>query len=102
MRGKLGLALLGLVSAGQLFAATLPTLNAASLKQYDGKNGHKSYVALNGKVYDVSNVEEWKGGKHYAGMVAGTDVTPYISKSPHGAGIIDDVGLKPVAIYSAK
>lgn len=99
---KLCLAILGIVGASQLFAAGLPALNATSLKQYDGKNGHKAYVALNGKVYDVSNLQEWKDGKHYAGMVAGTDVTPYISKSPHGVGIIDDVGLTPVATYSAK
>lgn len=74
-------------------------MSATQLKAFDGKNGHKAYVALNGKVYDVTNIDEWKNGKHYKGMVAGTDLTPYISKSPHGPQIVDQLGLTPVAIY---
>lgn len=80
-------------------ATTLKSMSAAELKAFDGKNGHKTYVALNGKVYDVTNIDEWKGGKHYKGMVAGTDLTPYISQSPHGAKIVNELELKPVAIY---
>lgn len=83
-----------------VFADTLPTMNAATLKKYNGQNGNPSYVALNGKVYDVSNVDEWHDGKHYKGMAAGIDLTPNISKSPHGASIVDSEGLKPIATYS--
>lgn len=79
--------------------ATLPHISATELKLNNGQSGHKSYVALNGKVYDVSNVDEWKGGKHYKGMVAGTDLTPNIKNSPHGASIVDELKLKPIAVY---
>lgn len=91
-----------LLSASISVFAALPSMNASTLKQYDGKEGHKSYVALNGYVYDVSGVDEWKGGQHYKNMVAGTDLTPYIGKSPHGAEIVNDEGLKPIATYSNK
>ncbi len=77
----------------------LKTYNAKTLQAYDGKNGHRAYVALNGYVYDVTEVPQWQGGHHYKGMVAGTDLTSNIGLSPHGAGIINDVGLKPVGVY---
>lgn len=84
------------------FAAQLPQMNAKELSRFNGKNGQKSYVALNGYVYDVSGLKQWNGGKHYKGMVAGTDVTPYISKSPHGADIVNEEELKPIATYEQK
>lgn len=96
----------GLSFSVQAFAASasapvsaLPHMSAAQLKTYDGQKGHKSYVALNGYVYDVSNVSEWKGGHHYKGMKAGTDLSSSIHLSPHGAGIVKELNLKPVAIY---
>jgi len=96
------LSLAGLVcfsSLGFAAEAALPHMTAAQLKANDGKNGHKAYVALNGKVYDVSKVDEWKDGKHYKGMVAGTDLSSNIHLSPHGAGIVNDLNLKPIAVY---
>jgi len=93
------LGILAFVVAGANAATSLPTMNAATLKTYDGKNGHKAYVALNGYVYDVSKVDAWKGGKHYKGMVAGTDLTPHISESPHGPNVVNQLHLKPVAMY---
>ncbi|BCN32293.1 cytochrome b5 domain-containing protein [Anaeromicropila herbilytica] len=53
------------------------------LAKYDGQNGNKAYVAYKGVVYDVTDVKQWKDGKHY-GAVAGTDLTDEIGKSPHG------------------
>lgn len=59
------------------------------LKKYDGKNGHKAYVAVEGKVYDVTDVKAWAGGEHH-GNVAGTDVTDaLLNKSPHGSKVLD-------------
>lgn len=52
------------------------------LKKYNGKNGQLAYVAIEGTVYDVSNVEPWKGGKHH-GNEAGNDLSEAIMKSPH-------------------
>ena len=93
------------VFAASNCGSTTQQMNSTQLATYNGHNSatqNKSYVALNGCVYDVTNVDEWNGGKHYKGMVAGTDVTPNIGKSPHGASIVDSEGLKPIATYSSK
>lgn len=44
------------------------------LSQYNGKNGNPAYVAVNGIVYDMSNVLRWAGGSHF-GLNAGEDHT---------------------------
>lgn len=80
-------------------ASSLPTLTAKDLAVYDGKKGHKAYVALNGYVYDVSSVRAWRNGTH-GGYPAGVDLTPHIEQSPHGASVIKDLGLTPIALYS--
>ena len=56
------------------------------LAKYNGKNG-KTYVAYQGKVYDVSNSYLWKDGIH-KGHYAGKDLTEELNKSPHGPKII--------------
>ena len=72
-------------------AATTPSaengtleLTLEQLKQYDGKNGNPAYVAVDGVIYDVTNVSQWKNGEHN-GYSAGNDLTDIIkNKSPHG------------------
>jgi predicted heme/steroid binding protein len=56
------------------------------LGEYNGKNG-KTYVAYQGKVYDVSNSYSWKGGIH-KGHNAGKDLTEEMNKAPHRHEII--------------
>lgn len=63
------------------------------LATYDGQNGNKAYVAVSGKVYDVTNAEGWNSGQHQ-GVSAGIDVTDVIAMAPHGTGILS--GLKVV------
>ena len=59
-------------------------LTLDQLKQYDGKNGNPAYVAVDGVIYDVTNVKAWKNGDHN-GYTAGNDLTDIIkNKSPHG------------------
>jgi predicted heme/steroid binding protein len=59
-------------------------LTLDELKQFDGKNGNPAYVAVDGIIYDVSNVAKWKNGDHN-GYTAGNDLTDIIkNKSPHG------------------
>lgn len=97
---KISLSVILLGYSLSVFAATtLLHMSFSKLKTHDGKNGHTAYVALNGKVYDVTKVEEWKGGKHYKGMVAGTDLTPFINLSPHGPDIVNQLKLSPIAVY---
>ena len=56
------------------------------LAEYNGKNG-KSYVAYEGKVYNVSMSELWKDGNH-KGHKAGKDLTEELNKAPHGSQVI--------------
>lgn len=57
------------------------------LKKFDGQNGQKAYVAIDGTVYDVTDVEPWKGGKHH-GNIAGKNLSSAILDSPHGKGVL--------------
>ena len=59
------------------------------LAKYNGKYGTKAYVAVQGKVYDVSSSPLWGNGFH-KGHNAGKDLTYEISRSPHGTEILKD------------
>ncbi|MEN6634598.1 MAG: hypothetical protein ABFC56_01975 [Clostridiaceae bacterium] len=66
-------------------------LTLDQLKQYDGKNGNPAYVALDGVIYDVTDVPQWKNGDHN-GYSAGNDLTDIIkNKSPHGVKQLNGV-----------
>lgn len=58
------------------------------LAEFDGKDGRPAYVAVGGVVYDVTNADEWTNGEHKDGVMAGTDATEVIAKSPHGADVL--------------
>lgn len=52
------------------------TFTPQELAKYNGKNGAKAYVAVKGIVYDLTDVPEWAGGKHFcAQAIAGNDIT---------------------------
>ncbi|AVK63732.1 cytochrome B5 [Lactobacillus sp. CBA3606] len=64
------------------------TFNQAELAQYNGENGQAAYVAVDGVVYDVTNIAAWAGGKHH-GNLAGQDLTTVIdNQSPHGRKVL--------------
>jgi len=44
------------------------------LAYYNGTNGYPSYVAVNGIVYDVTNIPIWQTGTHF-GLRAGQDLS---------------------------
>lgn len=60
----------------------------AELSKYDGLNGNKAYVAIDGKVYDVSNNRQWHNGQH-ENYKAGTDLTQDMKNSPHGTRVLE-------------
>ncbi len=68
-------------------------LTLEELKQYDGKNGNPAYVAVDGIIYDMTNVTAWKNGDHN-GYSAGNDLTDIIkNKSPHGVKNLEGVPI---------
>jgi len=40
---------------------TMRTFTEAELSKYNGRNGNPAYVAVNGIVYDVTNIAAWGG-----------------------------------------
>ncbi len=59
-------------------------LTLEELSEYDGKDGSPAYIAVDGVIYDVTDVPQWSGGEHN-GYSAGQDLTDAIkNESPHG------------------
>lgn len=59
-------------------------LTLGELAEFDGKDGKPAYVAVEGVIYDVTDVYAWIDGKHN-GVVAGQDITDALmNQSPHG------------------
>lgn len=83
--------------AKQALASSSPaagtTFTLDELAKYNGQNGNPSYVAVDGNVYDVSNVKQWANGQHQ-GYKAGEDLTEAVKSAPHGISILD--GLTPI------
>ena len=57
------------------------------LKQYNGLNGAKTYVAYNNNVYDVSQSPMWKDGNHQGMHTAGMDLTAMMENAPHSDNV---------------
>ena len=61
------------------------------LKEFNGKDGKRAYVAVDGVVYDVTESKAWKDGQ-LNGFEAGNDLTDAIkNESPHGIAKLDNV-----------
>lgn len=62
------------------------------LAKYNGKDGNRAYVAVDGVVYDVTDVPPWKGGEHQGRVSAGNDLSDEIeTMSPHGKKVLEDL-----------
>jgi predicted heme/steroid binding protein len=58
-------------------------MTLSELSAFDGRNGNKAYIAVSGKIYDVTGNPFWSNGNHN-GYQAGQDLTVQLSSSPHG------------------
>jgi len=71
--------------------------NSEELKQSDGKGGRPAYIALNGKVYDVTGSYLWTNGEHQGEYFAGHDLTSTLANAPHSEEKLDN--FKQVGIF---
>jgi predicted heme/steroid binding protein len=63
------------------------------LSKYDGLEGSPAFIAVEGKVYDVSDSFLWRGGVHQVTHHAGRDLTSELGKAPHGMDFIEKFPL---------
>lgn len=71
------------------------TLN--ELSQFDGKNGKPSYVGYKGKVYDVSESDQWPDGEHL-GHMAGQELTEQMDIAPHNEEVLERMKVVGVLV----
>jgi predicted heme/steroid binding protein len=64
-------------------------MTTEELSRYDGKAGRKAYVAVNGKIYDVTASPLWTDGDHQDLHLAGGDLTEELKSAPHVRAVID-------------
>lgn len=69
--------------------ADLPKMTADDLEKNNGVNGAKTYIAYNGKVYDVSGSDMWEDGDHLGSHVAGEDLSDSMDDAPHGPDVLE-------------
>lgn len=65
------------------------TFTLQELAQFDGQDGRAAYIAVDGVVYDVTDIPQWSGGIHQGRFPAGMDYSEEIrSESPHGTSML--------------
>jgi predicted heme/steroid binding protein len=62
---------------------------AEELALFTGENGTAAYIAVKGKVYDVTKCFLWGGGKHQVLHNAGRDLTVELARAPHGDDMLE-------------
>jgi predicted heme/steroid binding protein/uncharacterized membrane protein len=63
--------------------------NPQQLMENDGQEGKPTLVAVNGKVYDLSQSKRWIAGSHMKRHKAGADLSEDIKAAPHGLDVLD-------------
>lgn len=70
---------------------TSEKMTLEELAEFDGKDGNKAYIAVDGIIYDVTDNPAWPDGEHN-GVMAGQDVSDILKNdSPHDLDITDDL-----------
>jgi predicted heme/steroid binding protein len=64
-------------------------MTLAELAGYDGREGRRAYIAVNGTIYDVTDSPRWQNGLHPPDHQAGQDLTEELSKAPHVRAVVE-------------
>jgi predicted heme/steroid binding protein/uncharacterized membrane protein len=59
------------------------------LAEKNGQQGQSAFVAVDGKIYDVSASKRWPQGHHMKRHQAGGDLTTDIQSAPHGLDVLE-------------
>ena len=60
----------------------------SSLEQYNGQEGKPCYVAVHGKVYDISGSSLWENGRHMETHSAGGELGEELKRAPHEEDVL--------------
>lgn len=63
-------------------------LTLQQLKEFNGQAGKPAYIAVKGKIYDVTHSDLWERGDHQGMHVAGMDLTAELENAPHGDDVL--------------
>jgi len=69
-------------------------IDRETLAKNDGKEGRPAFVAVEGKVYEVTGNRLWKNGVHMNRHQAGMDLTEAIAASPYGKDVLAKIQEK--------
>lgn len=64
-------------------------MTLAELAAHDGRDGRPAYVAVNGKIYDVTASPRWQEGRHPPDHQAGQDLTEELATAPHVRAVVE-------------
>lgn len=64
-----------------------------TLGSFDGQDGSQAIVAVDGKLYDVTDSRMWRDGVHVRQHQAGRDLSEALQDAPHGAEVLDKVAM---------
>lgn len=64
-------------------------MTTEELALHNGRNGQKSYVAVNGTIYDFTESALWGNGDHQNSHQAGRDLTEELKTAPHVRAVIE-------------
>ena len=83
----------GVITLAQTSTVTTPqTWTLDALSKFNGMNGNPAYIAVNGTIYDVTNIGAWTNGVHH-GIHAGQDVSSFFASSPHSASLLNQLPI---------
>jgi len=66
-----------------------PLMTEKELALFDGREGRRAYVAVHGKIHDVTDSPYWQDGDHEKRHRAGCDLSKDLESAPHVRAVIE-------------
>lgn len=68
-------------------------LTLSQLSQYDGIDGRRAFIAVDGLIYEVTNSSHWRNGTHIhnSNARAGRDLSVIIGSAWHGRSVLANI-----------